>query len=180
MTAMTPIDLSAIPVVDNHCHGLYAAQAAPDAQAWRAHFTESRERGMRDVYASQTLFYRRLLHEMTAFFGCAPTEEAMLAARGALKEDELIGALLGAAHIEALLVDQGYPPRELLLPDAEIARLAGCRTEPLLRLEALMQELIVAHDTLAAVEEALRAALVDVRAAGYVALKSIAAYRTGL
>ena len=104
----------------------------------------------------------------------------MLAARGELEVDELISALLRAANIEALLIDQGYPLRDLLLPDAEITRLAGCRTMPILRLELLMQDLIVQHETLAAVEEALRVALADVRGAGYVALKSIVAYRTGL
>ena len=177
---MPAIDLTSIPVVDNHCHGFYAVQSAPDAQAWRSHFSESRARRMREVYAAETLFYRRLIRELAVFFGCAPEEEAVLAARGALKEDALISTLLRAAHIEALLIDQGYPPRELLLPDAEITRLAGCRTMPILRLELLMQDLIAQHETLAAVEEALRAALLDVRNAGYVALKSIVAYRTGL
>jgi predicted TIM-barrel fold metal-dependent hydrolase len=177
---MPAIDLTSIPVVDNHCHGFYAAQAAPDAQTWRGHFTESRAPRMREVYAGQTLFYRRLIRELAAFFGCAPEEEAVLAARGALKEDALISTLLRAAHVEALLIDQGYPPRELLLPDAEITRLTGCRTMPMLRLELLMQDLIAQHETLTTVEEALRAALVDVRGVGYVALKSIVAYRTGL
>jgi hypothetical protein len=177
---MPAVDLTSIPVVDNHCHGLYAAQAAPDTQAWRGHFTESRMPRMREVEAGQTLFYRRLIHELAGFFGCAPDEAAVLAARGALKEDALISVLLRAAHIEALLIDQGYPPRNLLLPDTEITRLAGCRTLPILRLELLMQDLIAQHETLAAVEEALRAALADVRGAGYVALKCIAAYRTGL
>jgi hypothetical protein len=135
---------------------------------------------MREVYAGQTLFYRRLMRELAAFFGCAPEEEAVIAARGELEVDELISALLRAAHIEALLIDQGYPPRELLLPDAEITRLAGCRAMPMLRLELLMQDLIAEHETLAAVEEALHAALADLRGAGYVALKSIVAYRTGL
>jgi uncharacterized protein len=177
---MPAIDLSSVPVVDNHCHGLYAAQTASDAHAWRGHFTESRAPRMREVYAGQTLFYRRLMRELAAFFGCAPEEEAVIAARGELEVDELISALLRAAHIEALLIDQGYPPRELLLPDAEITRLAGCRAMPMLRLELLMQDLIAEHETLAAVEEALHAALADLRGAGYVALKSIVAYRTGL
>jgi predicted TIM-barrel fold metal-dependent hydrolase len=177
---MPAIDLTSIPVVDNHCHGLYAAQTASDAQAWRGHFTESRMPRMREVFAGQTLFYQRLMRELATFFGCATEEAAVLAARGALKQDALISALLRAAHIEALLIDQGYPPRELLLPDAEITRLAGCRAMPMLRLELLMQDLIVQHETLDGVEEALRAALADVRGAGYVALKSIVAYRTGL
>jgi uncharacterized protein len=177
---MPTIDLTSIPVVDNHCHGFYADQAAPDARSWRGHFTESRTQRMREVDAGQTLFFRRLIHELAAFFGCAPEEAVVLAARGALKQDALISTLLGAAAIEALLIDQGYPPRELLLPDAEITRLAGCRTMPILRLEPLMQELIAQQETLAAVEEGLRAALADVRGMGYRALKSIAAYRTGL
>jgi hypothetical protein len=177
---MPAVDLTSTPVVDNHCHGLYAAQAASDTQAWRRHFTESRAPRMREVFAGQSLFYRRLIRELAAFFGCAPEEEAVLAARGALKEDELISALLRAAHIEALLIDQGFPPRELLLPDTEITRLAGCRTMPMLRLELLMQDLIEQYETLVTVEEALRVALADLRGAGYVALKSIVAYRTGL
>jgi predicted TIM-barrel fold metal-dependent hydrolase len=43
-----------------------------------------------------------------------------------------------------------------------------------------MESLLAGYDTLAATEEALTAALEDVRAGGHVALKSIAAYRTGL
>jgi uncharacterized protein len=177
---MPAIDLTSIPVVDNHCHGLYAVQETPDARAWRGHFTESRAPRMREDFAGETLFYRRLIREMAAFFGCAPEEAAALEARGALTRDTLISSLLRAAHIEALLIDQGYPPRDLLLPDAEVTRLAGCATRPILRLEVLMQDLIAQHATLATVEEALRVALADVRGAGYVGLKSIAAYRTGL
>ncbi|HEU4785108.1 MAG TPA: amidohydrolase family protein, partial [Ktedonobacterales bacterium] len=79
-----------------------------------------------------------------------------------------------------LLIDQRYPAAELLMPDADVAALAGCRVGAFLRLENLMQELIVAHDTLDGVIEALHAALADMRAQGYVGLKSIVAYRTGL
>jgi predicted TIM-barrel fold metal-dependent hydrolase len=49
-----------------------------------------------------------------------------------------------------------------------------------LRLEVLMEDLLEDHDTLADTEQALSAALDDVRGSGYVALKSIVAYRTGL
>ena len=50
----------------------------------------------------------------------------------------------------------------------------------MLRLEVLMEGLLAEHASLADTEEALAAALDDVRGQGYVALKSIAAYRTGL
>ncbi len=135
---------------------------------------------MQREHVQTTLLYRRLIHEMAAFFDCEPNEDAVLEARRGCGGDALIGDLLRAARIEALLIDQGYPPQDQVVPDAELGRLAGCRIFPMLRVEVLMQELIAAHDTLDAVVEALQATLVDVRARGYVALKSIAAYRTGL
>jgi len=177
---MPAIDLSSIPLVDNHCHGLYREQGFADAAAWRRCFTESSDPGMARAHVATSVFYRRLTRELAGFLGCEATEGAVLAARRAYGRDRLIGDLLRAANIEALLIDTGYPPPGALLPDAELARLGGCRAHPLLRLEVLMQELIAAHATLAAVTEALRTALSDVRGRGYVGLKSIAAYRTGL
>jgi predicted TIM-barrel fold metal-dependent hydrolase len=176
----TMIDFSAIPIVDNHCHGIYRDQGPLDAIAWRQLFTESRDDGIRREHVMQTLFYRRILRELAAFFGCEPTEEAVLAARSQRDGATLVRELIGAANVETLLIDTGFPAQDLVLPDAELARLAGCRVAPMLRLEVLMQRLVAEYATLDAVVAALRAELADVRAAGYVALKSIAAYRTGL
>jgi uncharacterized protein len=50
----------------------------------------------------------------------------------------------------------------------------------MLRLEILMESLLAEKDSLEDVKEALAAELDDVRSRGYAALKSIAAYRTGL
>jgi predicted TIM-barrel fold metal-dependent hydrolase len=177
---MASIDLAYVPLVDNHCHGLYRDQDFADAGAWRRLFTESFDPDTAREHVATSVFYRRLLRALADFLGCDPTEEAVLDARRGYGRDRLIGDLLRAANVAALIVDQGFPLRERLIPDAEVAQLGGCRTYPLLRLEILMQDLIVAHDTLTDVTEALRAALSDVRAAGYVGLKSIAAYRTGL
>lgn len=177
---MPDVDLSAVPLVDNHCHGLYRDQEFADAATWRRCFTESADAGMAREHVATSVFYRRLVRELAGFLGCEATEGVVLAARRAYGRDRLIGALLRAANIEVLLVDTGYPPPGALLPDAEVAQLGGCHAYPLLRLEVLMQELIAAHGTLAGVTEALRAALADVRGRGYVGLKSIAAYRTGL
>jgi hypothetical protein len=174
------IDLTAVPVVDNHCHGMYHGAEQLDLPAWRRLFTESYDPAIQREHVATTLFYQRLLRTLAAFWGCAPDEDAVLAARNRYRRDERIRMLLRDANIAALLVDQGFPPRDQLMPDGEVAALGGCRTFPMLRLEPLMERLIVAHATLAAVEEALQATLVDVRGQGYVALKSIAAYRTGL
>ncbi|MGZ6364673.1 MAG: amidohydrolase family protein [Ktedonobacteraceae bacterium] len=177
---MTTIDLSSIPIADNHCHGIYRTQAPVDIVAWRGLFTESTDQGMRGKHVTTTLFYRRLIREMATFFDCEPTEEAILAARQKLDEQDLIRGFLHAANFDVLFVDKGYPPLDLLLSDATVSDLANCRVAPMLRVELLMQRLITENATLSAVIEALRAALSDVRGQGYVALKSIVAYRTGL
>jgi uncharacterized protein len=174
------IDLSHIPLADNHCHGIYHTQGPMDAPAWRRLFTESSDPGVRSEHVATTLFYHRLVRKMATFFGCDPTEDAVLEARRQFDDRGLIGKLLRAGHIEVLFLDKGYPQQELVLPDAELSSVAGCRVASMLRVELVMQRLIAEHNTLHAVIEALRAELNDVRAQGYVALKSIVAYRTGL
>jgi hypothetical protein len=177
---MEPVDLTSVPVVDNHCHGIHRTQDFHDPLAWRRAFTESADPGMAREHVSSMVFYRRLLRDLAAFLECEPEEEAVLAARAKREGHDIVGTMLRDAGVEALLVDEGYPAPEEVLPNAELGRLAGCRVASMPRLETLMERLIVEHDTLGGTAEALSAALDDMRGQGYVALKSIAAYRTGL
>jgi uncharacterized protein len=174
------VDLRHVTVVDNHCHGILRSQRFDDAVSWRRAFTESADPGMPREHVASTAFYQRLIHTLAAFFDCEPEEEAVFAARAQKDATEFTGELLGDANVEILLIDTGYPPPEEVLLGDELAELAGCRTEPLLRLETLMERLLSEHGSLEEVKEALAAALDDVRSQGYVALKSIVAYRTGL
>src|SRR5215208_5180955 len=177
---MEPVDLTNVPVVDNHCHGVTKDQAFGNVEAWRRAFTESTDPGMPREHVATTAFYQRLIRTLAPFLGCEPTEEAVFAARIARKGKGLTAELLRAANIETLLLDTGFPPPEEVFPVPELGELGGCRAEPMLRLEVLMEGLLTEHDTLAETEEALAAALEDVQVGGHVALKSIAAYRTGL
>lgn len=131
-------------------------------------------------HVATTAFYRRLIHALSTYLGCEPEEETVLAARVSKDSLELTAALLRDANIDALLLDTGFPPPEEVFPVPEAGELGGCRAEPMLRLEVLMESLLAVHDSLAGTEEALTQALDDVRGQGYVALKSIASYRTGL
>ena len=177
---MEAVDLSQVPVVDNHCHGVATDQTFGDVVAWRRSFTESTDPGMPREHVATTALYRRLIRTLAPFLGCEPTEEAVFAARTAREGRDLTAELLRAANIDTLLVDTGFPPPEGVFPVPELEDLANCRAEPMLRLEVLMESLLAEHETLADTEEALAVALDDVRAGGHVALKSIAAYRTGL
>lgn len=130
-------------------------------------------------HVPETVFYRWAIRELATILACAPTTEAVLAARGGMSADALARHLLGAANIAILLVDHGYRTDETW-PPAELAARLPCRVLPVLRLEALAQELIVRHETFDAVLDAYSACIERARADGFVAVKSIIAYRTGL
>ncbi len=130
-------------------------------------------------HVPETVFYRWAIRELAALLGCAPTTEAVLAARGRMPADALARRLISEANIAMLLVDHGYLSDETLTPTELAARLP-CRILPILRLETLAQSLIVRHETFDAMLDAYSATVESARANGVVGLKSIIAYRTGL
>jgi predicted TIM-barrel fold metal-dependent hydrolase len=177
---METLDLTPVPVVDNHCHGILLDQSFGDIASWRGAFTESTDPGMAWDHVATTAFYGRLTRTLAGFLACEPEEQTVFAARTGKDGQELAATLLRAANIDTLLIDTGFPPPQEVVPVPELGELGGCGAEPMLRLEVLMEHLLGENDSLTETEEALDATLQDVRAQGYVALKSIAAYRTGL
>ena len=130
-------------------------------------------------HVPETIFYRWAIRELATVLACEPTTEAVLAARGRMSPEALARRLLGEANIAVLLVDHGYRTDETWRP-LELAAQVPCRVLPILRLETLAQELIVRHPTFDAMVDAFSAIVEQARADGYVGLKSIIAYRTGL
>jgi uncharacterized protein len=173
------LDLGALPILDQHCHALRRDGAVSEPAAYAGFFTESGDPTVHARHAPETVFYRWAIRELSAFLGCAPTTEAVLAARAKMSPDSLARRLLGEANIAVLLVDHGYQTDTTWSP-AELATRVPCRVLPILRLEVLAQRLIVQHETLDAVLDAYSAVVERARANGFVGLKSIIAYRTGL
>jgi predicted TIM-barrel fold metal-dependent hydrolase len=157
--------LSRIRLVDHHAHGLLLSR--PTLDEFRGLHSESRDpRQWRHVASGLT--YRRGIRELAAFLGCEASEEAVHARRSAADPHEYASALLRATGTEWLLVDDGYPPPGEGTTCQELGELAGCRARPVLRIERVAEE----TDDLRTVERA--------RKDGFVALKTIAAYRGGL
>jgi len=130
-------------------------------------------------HVPETIFYRWAIRELATLMACAPTTEEVLAARGGMSADALARRLLGEANIAVLLVDHGYLTDETWTPEEMAAQLL-CRVLPVLRLETLAQTLIVRHETFDATLDEYSALVERARVGGYVGLKSIIAYRTGL
>lgn len=175
---MTSIDLSDIPVVDNHCHAIEAVQRTGVAE-WRALFTESPDQGMRSLEVADTAFYRRLTRSLESFYG-VHGEEGVLLARERRSTTELVGELFRDANIRGVVIDTGYPAPENAMDVREFTEASGAEYVALLRLEVAFQELVVASSSFEELVESVRDLVDDVRGSGFVGFKSIVAYRTGL
>ena len=155
---MPPFD--DVPLVDHHAHGILYAR--PSLDEFRGLFSESPDpRQWPHVATSVT--YRRAIRELAGFFKTEPSEAAVYEHRLTTDRDAYASALLRSTGTELLLVDDGFPPPGEGTSWEELRSLAGCEARPVLRIET--------HDP----EDVAGA-----RAAGFVALKTIAAYRGGL
>jgi uncharacterized protein len=115
--------------------------------------------------------YRRAIAVLASHLGCEADEEAVYARRLATDPADYASSLLRATNTELLLLDEGFPPAGLGTTPDELGALAGCQTRPVMRIEQVAET--IGADGL---PEAISAA----RSRGYVALKTIAAYRGGL
>ncbi len=172
------IDLSGIAILDHHCHTLLRPGAPLSGDGFRRFFAETTDPRMAS-HIQHTIFYMRMLRDVAALFGCAPSEDALLELRAATPPEVYARRLFDASNFRALLVDTGYRGSDSYDLD-QLSQVVGRPVETIIRLETLMEQLIVASVTFDQVEDALRAELRMARARGVVGLKSIAAYRGGL
>jgi len=118
--------------------------------------------------------YRRAIRELAVFLGCEARERAVYEHRLATDPAEYASSLLRATGTGSLLVDDGYPPPGEGTSWDELGELAGCEAHPIMRIER------VAEENMDDLLEAVRAEVATARDRGFVAFKTIAAYRGGL
>lgn len=175
------LDLTSIPVVDNHCHPVLREQQL-DILRYRAYFTEASDPVFAEQHVANSVYYLWMLRQLATLLGCLSKsdEEEVITARNQMDAATLIEHLYRAARIDTLILDEAHPePAHCYTPE-QMGQLGHCRVARMLRLETLMQSLIVESDDFDEVITRYQQALAHLRIHGYVALKSIVAYRTGL
>ena len=118
--------------------------------------------------------YQRAIPVLARRLGCDPTEAAVYEHRLASDPDEYAARLLRATGTGLLLLDDGYPPPGLGTSRSELGELAGCDARAVMRIERVAEA--AGDDPV----DHVRAAVAAARADGFVALKTVAAYRGGL
>ena len=170
------MDLTAIPLIDGHCHSISANFQGGSVASFLQLFTEAADGRLIAEHVPHSLTYQQAMRDLATFLACAPTPEAILEARRG-KPDYLV-ELCRDAGLQGLLVDSAYPPGTLSLSQLRVG--FGCRVGEVLRLETLEEELLLTAPDFAGFEERFRNALQVAKRRGALALKSIVAYRSGL
>jgi hypothetical protein len=173
------LDLREIPLIDNHCHPVLLDQHM-DLQRFRSYFSEATDDSFARKHVAESVYYLWLVRQASAFYGCEPAEEALIAARNALESDEILARLWQAANIDTLVVDTGFPVGPHVYTPERMAELGHCRAVKLFRLEPLMQQLILACSDFDELLGRYEQEISGLRARGYCGFKSVVAYRTGL
>jgi hypothetical protein len=173
------LDLTSIPIVDNHCHPVLLNQQMGPLH-FRRYFTEGTDSSLPEMHIPSTVYYLWMLRQMATLHECQNIEEDILAARNKLDADTLIDHLFLAANIDTLIFDPAFPLPEACYTPERIGQLGHCRTVKMLRLETLMERLVVQYDDFDEMVKHYSLELSDVHGRGYCAFKSIVAYRTGL
>lgn len=173
-----PLDLASIPIVDNHCHSLLRDQPADD-DAFRIHLTESYFPEIARDDVPHSLFYQWTIRELAGLLRCEPTPDAVHAARRARGVESLTREIVERGNFKTWLIDTGYGAETTYSLD-ELRKLAPCRIEEILRLEPLIERLILESRDFDGFVDAYRASLSGLRDRGIVGLKSVIAYRSGL
>jgi hypothetical protein len=154
------LDLDGVPLVDHHAHGILRAQ--PSLDEFRGLFSESAD-PRQWPHVATGITYRRAIRELADLFGVEATEAAVYGHRLATEPREHARRLLAETNTELLLLDDGFPPTDVGTSWHELADWVEIPARPVLRIESHPLEDVA-----------------DARHGGYVALKTIAAYRGGL
>ncbi|MFJ9352380.1 amidohydrolase family protein [Streptomyces sp. NPDC101237] len=169
--------VDALPLVDHHCHGAVTADLGPpefeelltEGTAWP---------GVSPFDSPVGVAVRRHCAPLLDLERHAPAA-AYLARRAELGWREVNRRFLRAARVETFCVDTGYAPHPVTSP-AALAAASGAVAREVVRLESVAEAVAGRGVDAGAYASAFRAAAEEaVRRPGVVAVKSVAAYRTG-
>ncbi len=173
------IDLSAVPIIDHHAHALLKSTQTMGMERYQGYFSESPDPVIKAQYVPDSIIWLWGIRELAGYLNCAPTPEAVLAARNAISLPDLANGMWRDQNSQTLFIDYGFRSSENYTPE-EMAAAFNQKIEMLLRLETFAQELILKHATFSGMLDAFIAGVEGARESGHIGLKSIIAYRTGL
>jgi predicted TIM-barrel fold metal-dependent hydrolase len=170
--------ITSIPLWDHHCHALVGGGRGLGSEMLARALSEAPP-GYPLADLVHTVPYRQALALAAERLQCAPEAGAVEQALAARDYGQYCADLFREAGYHALCMDTGYAPGGAMSPD-EIEKALGVAVFRILRLETMAQEHLARGLSFGEWLEAVRTSLRGARADGFVGVKSIIAYRSGL
>jgi hypothetical protein len=169
--------LDALPLVDDHCHGVVREVA--DRVAFESHINEGFDAPPAGASHFDTPIGLAVRRWCPPVLDLEPhaSPEAYLERRAELGSQEANRRLMAASGIGTLLVDTGYRSTEILDYE-EMGKLAGVPAREVVRIETVAEEVAADGPPAAGFADAFATRLAD-RAREAVGFKTVLAYRGG-
>ncbi len=169
---------SQMPLWDHHCHALVDTDHRSDMQVFARTLTEApSDYPLHDIHETVTYWNALKIAAQHLHVDCGA--DAVAEALDASDYPQYCRSLFHEQGYERLLIDTGYQPHSAWSLDSLSDSLA-LTVHPILRLETLAEKLLPNYPSLDEWTEAIAQQLRSARTAGYVGVKSIVAYRSGL
>lgn len=170
------LDLSGIPLVDNHAHSINRDFLSFAKVEFRSCFTESIDSEVFNVDMPHCLSYRHLLKTLGLEFGSLDEDE-LLALRTKSDPRDYVGKLFSNVLYQTALIDDGYGESTNISLN-KFESLFGAKVYRIMRIETELEKLFCESKSVDELFEKFKTVL---RGSKNVAgLKTIAAYRGGL
>jgi predicted TIM-barrel fold metal-dependent hydrolase len=167
-------------VIDDHAHPFALAGGALDLADLSLDVgTEPESADRRRALGPGRLFQELLTVRLADRLRCRPDEVPEARAQASEDWASYVLGLFRDAGIEGIVMDPAWPP-DAAAQLERYAELAGCPIHPLLRLEPIVDRLIDERVGAGEMVAAVRRAVEEAALRGWVGLKTILAYRTGL
>jgi predicted TIM-barrel fold metal-dependent hydrolase len=182
---ISEIDLSAIPVIDSHCHPFDPVRDKGD---FRLHFSLSMWEPSLEL-TTNTVFSYKVIRELGKLLGCATEDfdEISKERDRQYRRDPkaYIDKLFKSVNLETLILDTGYPHEEWVGYSVDLdsfSRLVPCKIYPICRIEPIVYKIFKKFPkTFDEAKEFFNSEIEKaVKVEKVVAFKSIIAYATGL
>jgi uncharacterized protein len=169
--------LDALPLVDDHCHGVVREVA--DRAAFESHINEGFDAPPEGASHFDTPIGLAVRRWCPPVLDLEPhaSPDAYLERRAELGSQEANRRLMAAAGIGTLLIDTGYRSTEIL-DHEEMGKLAGVPAREVVRIESVAEEVAAEGPAAASFADAFATRLAE-RARAAVGFKTVVAYRGG-
>lgn len=170
--------MDGVPLWDHHCHALVSSRRRQDMEQFIRCLTEAPSSYPLDDIR-HTLVFQDALRVAGDFFQVEASESEVYRALETVDYERYCRTLFHEAGFKRLLVDTGYAPEDAWTP-TELARVLDLPVQAILRLETAAERHLATSNRFDEWIERYLAEVSKARENGYVAAKTIIAYRSGL